>query len=77
MNLEICARFLRTHDVEGEEAEGRTRRLVGAATATLAQEGREVEGVGMLQAAVWSSPWSASAREFLDQARKAVDGIAK
>ena len=65
VNLDICARFLRTHNVEGESAEPRSRRLIGAATTYLAQEGKEELALGMLEHAVWTTPWSAPARAFL------------
>ncbi|KAL8292821.1 hypothetical protein RQP46_000515 [Phenoliferia psychrophenolica] len=71
-NLDICARFLRTRDVAGESAEPRSRRLIGAATAIMAQEGKEEVALGMLEHAVRMAPWSALARTFLTKASNAI-----
>lgn len=65
VHIEICARFLRTYDVQGESAESRSGRLGILAVPRVAEAGREEEARALLENAVWTAPWSEPARRKL------------
>ncbi|KAK4701573.1 superkiller protein 3, partial [Phenoliferia sp. Uapishka_3] len=74
-NLEICSRFVRTHDVEGEGADPKSRRLVGVATTYFSQEGKEDLALSMLEKAVFTTPWTKTARRYLSAVSEALVAV--
>lgn len=72
VNLEICARLMRTNRVDGENAEARSMRHRSGALIELAKEGKEEEGLAIMERAVYLSPWSLDFRSDLDLVRKAL-----